>query len=558
MQPAGNPYLFEIDQKHAELSPQAQKALLMSGVPSSAYQSPNFGQPEPTGPPAPRLISGLTPPVRGLGPIAAPPTNIPQPMPGIPTPNSTARGGTIESHLQTPDATNLVKAPRYDDPSTLGFQKQKLTDMTEKGSGINQIKSPWARVPLQIADAVGRAFLPGLEMGIPGTSGHHDVLVHQQDNRVKGMEANATAEASQARDAAAMRKTQAETNDLDNPQPTDPTNAFQLWHQQNPQGTLSDFNTENAKAPVEGKPDLDTMLAAAVADATKRGVHPADDPAVRDILQVKSETGRPAVPKEPNSADKYLNQLTQDNIAKGMSPDEAYKAAFRQNTKEQKTDPGVSRMQVLVNSKGAQVVDPNDPEKVKFMSMPEAIRTGAESPQSIPFKASAGTTTSFTTGPNATVLNNINTAHAHIQQLQGIANALHNGDMVAVNRIANEFANQTGQPAPASFQLLKTAVASEIAKTTHGGVATENESKELGAAINAANSPQSLTGVLNNARTLMESKRANLKSQYEAGKQGKPNFEGAQHGGPAVGTVEDGHRFKGGNPGDPNNWEKVN
>lgn len=43
----------------------------------------------------------------------------------------------------------------------------------------------------------------------------------------------------------------------------------------------------------------------------------------------------------------------------------------------------------------------------------------------------------------------------------------------------------------------------------------------------------------------------------------QPNYGGAapfspvQGGGPQVGQIEDGHRFKGGNPADPNNWESV-
>lgn len=53
-------------------------------------------------------------------------------------------------------------------------------------SGIAGIKNPYGRIPLQILDAVGRGLFPGIEMGIPGTSGHHDVLLNQAENAVEG------------------------------------------------------------------------------------------------------------------------------------------------------------------------------------------------------------------------------------------------------------------------------------------------------------------------------------------------------------------------------------
>lgn len=48
-------------------------------------------------------------------------------------------------------------------------------------SGIGQIKSPWARIPLQVLEGIGSMFGPtrSLEMALPGTQAHHNVLVRQ-------------------------------------------------------------------------------------------------------------------------------------------------------------------------------------------------------------------------------------------------------------------------------------------------------------------------------------------------------------------------------------------
>jgi hypothetical protein len=66
-------------------------------------------------------------------------------------------------------------------------------------SGISQIHSPAARIPLTVIDTLAR-FLPvvnRLEPLIPGTAGHHNMLVNGLQGRVAQEEKNATEEARQ-------------------------------------------------------------------------------------------------------------------------------------------------------------------------------------------------------------------------------------------------------------------------------------------------------------------------------------------------------------------------
>ena len=62
-------------------------------------------------------------------------------------------------------------------------------------SGIDQIHNAWLRTPLKILDAIGAGFFPGLEMAVPGTQGHHNVLARQAAGNVANDEKAATEEA---------------------------------------------------------------------------------------------------------------------------------------------------------------------------------------------------------------------------------------------------------------------------------------------------------------------------------------------------------------------------
>jgi hypothetical protein len=202
---------------------------------------------------------------------------------GIPSSISEPRFNTRESLLPSGTAApNATAAPPYE-RGTLGGEQQKLTDLRTSGSGISQIKNPWARIPLQILDAIGGSTFPGLTMGIPGTEMHHRYLVHQQEKGVEQIENAAKTGAETAREAAQTDEAKARADAARNPLPEEPKTPVQLFNRQNRQGTLEEFNKANEKPTAEVKPDLHTMYAEAVKAAIDKGVDPGKDPQVQTI-----------------------------------------------------------------------------------------------------------------------------------------------------------------------------------------------------------------------------------------------------------------------------------
>src|SRR5262249_43946262 len=126
-----NPILTEIQRAHASLSPHAKLAIQQAAVqpPSSELDHAVMSGPSAV-PPAPKMTM---PPV-----ASAPPTQA----------------------------------------------QARLNHLEDTGSGISQIHSLWARVPLQIAEGIGNAFAPAITQAIPGTQLHHNMLVNQAKSAV--------------------------------------------------------------------------------------------------------------------------------------------------------------------------------------------------------------------------------------------------------------------------------------------------------------------------------------------------------------------------------------
>ena len=221
--------------------------------------------------------------------------------------------------------------------------------------------------------------------------------------------------------------------------------------------------------------------------------------------------------------DHYIKDQQDKYEAAGIEPTKAYDMAFSDWVTKTKTLPGVARASVQLQMPTA-IADPNNPGGVIYATRKNAIGQGA--PGGVDTKVPLGVAKDFASGPDAKTLTNIRTADDHIAQLRQIAAALKNGNMPLVNSLGNSFAAATGSAPPLTFQLLSTALASEIGKTTTGGVPTIEESGQIRKALNAANSPDQFDGVFDGAHQLMQSKSDELKQQYAAGMQGKPAFVG--------------------------------
>jgi len=129
----------------------------------------------------------------------------------------------------------------------------------------------------------------------------------------------------------------------------------------------------------------------------------------------------------------------------------------------------------------------------------------------------------FAVGKQGDAVRSFNVAVSHMDSLQKMGEALHNGDVKRLNQLANAWATETGQAAPNTFDAVKRVVGQEITKAIVGSAGGVEERKAAGESISRANSPAQLMDVIRGYQELMLGQLRGLKDQYVS-TGGKPEW----------------------------------
>jgi len=120
-----------------------------------------------------------------------------------------------------------------------------------------------------------------------------------------------------------------------------------------------------------------------------------------------------------------------------------------------------------------------------------------------------------TSGKLAQNNNSLNTGIGHVGQLAQAVDALHNGNIQALNALQNWWSAQFGGTAPTNFETIRDRVAPEITRIWRGAGGAESDIKRDISTLSEAKSPDQLYGALEDIAGLMESKIEANKAQYE-------------------------------------------
>lgn len=262
-QPTGNPILDNPTLK-AALVQQMQTPAQPQGavMPPGGAQAPN---------PAIAAIAAMKHPQQASAPNALPPAGPSPALPATPKPQVVAQRGTTAG-----DEAELSRKLNTGSGISQISGKIENSDLLKNHPVLGKILGIGAQGLAQIGDIGLRTLAPGIEANIPGTEGHHNMLVRQDQHQVgqdigneekqaqtadirsqiplreaQTQEAQARTENLPAELERQNKLTDAQITNLLHPQAK---TAFEDWRQTNPTAPTADF----FKAQAEAKPEKTT------------------------------------------------------------------------------------------------------------------------------------------------------------------------------------------------------------------------------------------------------------------------------------------------------------
>lgn len=134
------------------------------------------------------------------------------------------------------------------------------------------------------------------------------------------------------------------------------------------------------------------------------------------------------------------------------------------------------------------------------------------------------TVAAFAAGKEGQTVKALNTATDHLETLRELVAAQKNGNVQLFNKIANQYAANTGNPAPSNLAVAAQVIGGEIVKGIVGAGGGVGERERAEAAFSNVKSPADAEGALNTVTKLMGGQFKGMQKQYEAGTYGRKDF----------------------------------